>query len=64
MQPFVLRRLKKDVLKDLPKKTEELIYCDMIPKQKSRYTNLISTFTKRAETKVFQFNLNTIKNLD
>ncbi|KAK6625576.1 hypothetical protein RUM43_005875 [Polyplax serrata] len=49
MQPFVLRRLKKDVLKDLPKKTESVIYCDMTEKQRARYTALISTFSKRAE---------------
>ncbi|EEB13299.1 conserved hypothetical protein [Pediculus humanus corporis] len=51
MQPFVLRRLKKDVLKDLPKKTEEIIYCEMIEKQKFKYENLISTFSKKTENK-------------
>lgn len=51
MQPFVLRRLKKDVLKDLPEKTEKLIYCEMIEKQHLKYTDLISTFSKRAERK-------------
>jgi SNF2 family DNA or RNA helicase len=29
IKPFVLRRLKRDVLKDLPPKTEEIVYIDL-----------------------------------
>jgi SNF2 family DNA or RNA helicase len=29
IQPFVLRRLKRDVLKDLPPKSEEIVYIDL-----------------------------------
>ena len=35
--PFLLRRLKKDVLKDLPAKQEQVIYVDMSEKHKSFY---------------------------
>jgi superfamily II DNA or RNA helicase len=35
--PFVLRRVKSDVLADLPEKTESVIYCQMGPKQKRLY---------------------------
>ncbi len=35
--PFVLRRLKKDVLKDLPDKVEKTLYVEMSPKQKTLY---------------------------
>ena len=35
--PFILRRLKKDVLKDLPDKVEQLIYVDMSPEQHHFY---------------------------
>lgn len=35
--PFILRRLKKDVLKDLPEKIEQVLYVDMNPSQKSFY---------------------------
>lgn len=49
MKPFVLRRLKVDVLKDLPIKTEELIKCPMIAKQKEMYTNLVAEFSAEAK---------------
>jgi SNF2 family DNA or RNA helicase len=35
--PFVLRRLKKDVLKDLPDKVEQIMYVDLSPEQAKLY---------------------------
>ena len=35
--PFVLRRLKRDVLKDLPEKIEQTLYVDMSAEQKRLY---------------------------
>ncbi|MDM8522224.1 DEAD/DEAH box helicase [Desulfococcaceae bacterium HSG8] len=35
--PFILRRLKKDVLKDLPDKIEQTLYIEMTPDQKLFY---------------------------
>ena len=35
--PFILRRLKKDVLQDLPEKTEEVILIDLTESQKKLY---------------------------
>ncbi|MBU3915017.1 DEAD/DEAH box helicase [bacterium] len=35
--PFIMRRLKKDVLKDLPEKIEQILYVDMSPEQKKFY---------------------------
>ncbi|CAN0494654.1 unnamed protein product, partial [Scytosiphon promiscuus] len=35
--PFILRRLKKDVLKDLPDKIEQVLYVEMTSKQKLLY---------------------------
>ncbi len=35
--PFLLRRLKTDVLKELPDKTEQIIYVDMTPEQAKLY---------------------------
>lgn len=49
MKPFVLRRLKADVLKDLPPKTEELIVCPMIKKQLDMYNNLVTKFSVEAK---------------
>lgn len=36
--PFILRRLKKDVLKELPDKTETVIYNSMLEQQQKLYT--------------------------
>jgi non-specific serine/threonine protein kinase len=36
--PFILRRLKKQVAKELPPKTESVIYTEMLPRQKQIYT--------------------------
>ncbi len=37
VQPFILRRTKKDVLKELPDKIEEIYYCKMDEKQEELY---------------------------
>lgn len=37
VSPFILRRLKKDVLKDLPDKLEQVTYARMEPKQRAIY---------------------------
>lgn len=44
MKPFVLRRLKQDVLQDLPKKTDSVIHVPMAPTQRERYEELVNTF--------------------
>jgi SWI/SNF-related matrix-associated actin-dependent regulator 1 of chromatin subfamily A len=49
MKPFVLRRLKTEVLKDLPLKTTEVIVCPMIKEQKDMYTNLVAKFSAEAD---------------
>lgn len=41
MTPFVLRRRKDQVLKDLPKKTERIEWCDMTALQKNIYRNAL-----------------------
>lgn len=42
IQPFILRRMKKDVLKDLPDKIETKIMPEMTPKQRKIYLSYIS----------------------
>lgn len=37
VSPFILRRRKKDVLKDLPDKIENIVYMNMTPEQKEYY---------------------------
>jgi SWI/SNF-related matrix-associated actin-dependent regulator 1 of chromatin subfamily A len=35
--PFILRRTKDQVMKDLPTKTKRVVYCDMTPRQTAMY---------------------------
>lgn len=50
MKPFVLRRLKKDVLQCLPAKSATVVNVKMIPEQAQRYTELVEGFkVQRAE---------------
>lgn len=37
LKPFLLRRVKNDVIKDLPPKIEQTVWCEMDSKQKSLY---------------------------
>jgi len=38
--PFVLRRTKGEVLKELPEKTEQTIHCDLAPRERKTYNGL------------------------
>lgn len=44
MKPFVLRRLKKDVLQDLPKKTDIKLEVVLAPTQEEQYKGLVRSF--------------------
>lgn len=46
MSPFVLRRKKAQVLKELPRKIEEVVYCDLIDSQKEIYAEVLSRSKK------------------
>ena len=47
MKPFVLRRLKREVLKDLPMKTDATLLCPLEPTQQEKYDDLIQTFSQQ-----------------
>jgi SNF2 family DNA or RNA helicase len=55
LRPYLLRRTKEQVLKDLPPKTEQTLFCDMLPAQKKKYTELKEYYriklAKQIETK-------------
>ena len=40
MRPFLLRRTKEQVARELPPKTEQTVYCDMEPAQRRLYNEL------------------------
>jgi len=40
LRPFLLRRTKEQVLKELPEKTEQTLFCEMEPKQRRMYNDL------------------------
>jgi superfamily II DNA or RNA helicase len=44
LQPFILRRTKDQVLKELPAKTEQTLYCEMSPAQRRLYKELLVHF--------------------
>lgn len=58
LKPFILRRTKTQVLKDLPAKTEQTLFCDMAPTQRKQYDELREFYrvqlTKRIEAKGIQ----------
>ena len=43
IKPFLMRRLKSEVLKDLPEKREQSLYAAMTPEQERIYTQLLET---------------------
>ena len=42
IKPFLLRRRKTEVLQDLPEKTEELAYCELLADQSSLYQKVLT----------------------
>ncbi len=41
--PFILRRMKRDVAKDLPDKVENIAYCELTPDQKDFYLEVLDS---------------------
>ena len=41
--PFILRRMKRDVAKDLPDKIENVAYCELTPEQKDFYMEVMDS---------------------
>lgn len=50
IQPFILRRLKKDVLKELPEKTEYLVFTAMVGQQAKLYQARATRLVKRLQS--------------
>jgi len=43
VQPHLLRRTKRNVVRELPDKIEQVLFCDLTPEQKSLYAQLVDT---------------------
>ena len=43
VSPYLLRRVKADVAKDLPKKTEMVLFCKLTPEQRTLYQKFIDS---------------------
>lgn len=49
IKPFVMRRMKKDVLSELPDKIENTIFAELMPQQKKLYEAYLSVAKREAE---------------
>src|SRR5208282_3663965 len=47
LRPFILRRTKQQVAKDLPEKTEQTLYCELEPEQRKLYDELRDHYANR-----------------
>ncbi|MBU3916224.1 DEAD/DEAH box helicase, partial [bacterium] len=51
-RPFILRRLKQDVAKELPPKTEQTLFCEMNRNQKKLYNSIMEIVRQQVKEKV------------
>jgi superfamily II DNA or RNA helicase len=47
LRPFILRRTKEQVARELPEKTEQTLYCDLEPREKKLYDELRDYYRAR-----------------
>jgi SNF2 family DNA or RNA helicase len=52
VQPFILRRLKREVAKELPAKTEVVLECELTPEERKHYEALILSSRKEVVEKL------------
>lgn len=50
--PFILRRLKRDIAKDLPDKIENIAYCHMTPEQRDFYIDVLDSTRQEIFNKI------------
>lgn len=46
LRPFILRRLKRDVAKELPEKLDQVAYCELTEEQQAAYTQILNASRK------------------
>jgi len=52
ISPFILRRTKEKVLKELPAKTEQTLYCELSPKERKAYNELRNYYRAKLTKKI------------
>ncbi|MBN1961029.1 MAG: DEAD/DEAH box helicase [Deltaproteobacteria bacterium] len=52
VQPFVLRRLKSEVAKELPPKIESIVHCEMLPAQRALYDHMAGELRTSVKQKI------------
>ncbi len=52
VHPFVLRRLKEEVARELPPKIESVVRCDMLPAQRALYEHLAGELKESVQRKI------------
>jgi SNF2 family DNA or RNA helicase len=57
LRPFLLRRTKEQVLRELPEKTEQTLYCEMTPKQRKLYDELRDYYRSSLKDRVAEVGL-------
>ena len=50
--PFILRRMKRDIAKDLPDKIESIAYCHMTPEQRDFYLDVLDSTREEIFSKI------------
>lgn len=56
-EPFLLRRFKSDVLKDLPEKQEQTIYCNFDDSQRELYETMLESIRHEMDRKADRFEM-------
>ena len=55
--PFLLRRMKNEVLKELPQKQEQILYCKMDSQQQELYNKMLTSIRYEIERKSDRFEI-------
>ncbi len=58
LEPFILRRTKEQVLKELPPKTEQLLYCEFEEDERKKYDELREYYRVRLNERLEKFGAN------
>ncbi len=52
LAPFILRRTKEQVLKDLPSKTEQVLYCELSDEERAKYNEIKNYYWQKLNSKI------------